>query len=147
MERGTPERREDERQVFRPWGWLRWTVVGAAVFWVLVFFLLVGLGGAPDQAFASTAFFIVFFTALCVFYNNVRIEVMGDLLVVRGVTSFQTVAFEEITGVEVKPGLMQTSYQVLARRGPVLFSNFIAGHRRLLALIEERTREAKLGRL
>lgn len=122
-------------------------VVGATLFWVLVFFLLVGLEGAPDRAFASVAFFIVFFTALGIFYNNNCIEVSGDALVVRGVTSFQMVPFAEIRGIEVKPGFVQTTYQVLARQGPILFSNAFGGHRRLSALIEERARLARLGRL
>lgn len=134
------------REIFRPWAWLRWSVVVAWVFWVLVFFLLVGLEGAPGRALASAGFFIVFFTALGVFYNNTRIELSADALVIRSVTSSQRVLLADVQGVEVTSNLLQTTYQVLARR-PVAFSNAFSGHRRLRQLIEERARQARLDRL
>lgn len=133
-------------EIFRPWAWLRWSVVVAWLFWVLVFFLLIGLEGAPGQALASAAFFIVFFTALGVFYSNTRIELSADTLVIRGIASSQQVSLAEVRGVEVRSSLLQTTYQVLARR-PVAFSNAFSGHRRLRQLIEERARQARLDRL
>lgn len=137
---------DTRREVFRPWAWLRWSVVVAWLFWVLVFFLLLGLENAPGQALASAGFFIGFFTVLGVFYANTRIELSADTLVVRSIASSQQVSLADVQGVEVRSSLLQTTYQVLARR-PVAFSNAFSGHRRLRQLIEERARRARLDRL
>lgn len=134
-------------EVFRPRAWLRFTVVGAALFWILVFFLLVGLEGVDGRTFASVAFFILFFTALGVFYNNSRIEVSNDALVVRGVTSSRLVPLSDVLGIDVTSGFMQTTYRVATQPVPVLFSSTFAGHRRLSRLIEERARIARLQHL
>lgn len=131
-------------EVFRPRAWLRFTVVGAALFWILVFFQLVGLEGITGRTFASVGFFILLFTVLGVFYNNARIEVTDDALVVRGVASSRRVLLADVISVDTTPGLMQTAYRVSARAGPVVFSSTFAGHRRLGRLIEERARLARL---
>lgn len=132
--------------MFRPRPWLRWSVVAAVVFWMAIFFLLVGIRGSPNQAFASAGFFIALFTALGIFYANIRIEVTNDGLVVRGFGSFRLVPFSDVVRVDVKPGLMQTSYAVLARGGFVNFTSLFSGHQRLMSLIVERSRLARLGR-
>lgn len=138
------QERAVSREVFRPWALLRLTVVVAALFWVLVFFFLVGLEGVTGRTYASVAFFIVFFSALGVFYSNTRIELSGDALIVRGVTSSRTVPLSDVIGVDTTSGFMQTTYRVLAHPAPVLFSSAFGGHRRLGRLIEERARIARL---
>lgn len=130
--------------VFRPQLWLRAAVVAAVAVWVGVFFLLVAWRSALDQAYLSVAFFVLLFSALGVFYNNTSIEVTDVGLVVRGVTSFRLVPYSDVLRVEVKPGFFQTTYDVLARRGPVTFTNLFSGHQRLMALIVERSQLGKL---
>lgn len=126
-------------EVFRPARWLRALVLGALAHWTLVFFALVFLRGAPDQAFAGAAFFILFFTLLGLFYANHAIEVTDDALIVRGLTSFRSVPLSDVVGVDVRRGLLQTSYSVaIARRAPIRFTSLLAQHRRLAQLVVER---------
>jgi len=113
-------------------------VVAAMLVWVRIFFTLVRLGASSGQAFLSVAFFISLFSILGVFYNNIAIEVLGDGLIVRGITSFRMVPFDDILKIDVKPGILQTVYAVRARRGPVAFTSLFSNHQRLMNLIVER---------
>lgn len=131
-------------EVFRPTGWLRWPVLVAMGFWVAVFFELVGLKGVSSHAFLGAAFFIALFSLLAVFYHSNTIEVTSDGVIERGLTSFRLVRFRDIVRVDVKPGLLQTSYTLLARQGALCFTSLFGGHRRLVALIIERSRLARL---
>ena len=127
-------------EVFRTRSWLRYSVLLAIAFWVFMFFCLVALRGSTAKGFEGVAFFITLFTLLAVFYNNTSIEVTGESVIMRGIMGFRLVAFEDILKVEVKPGFLQTTYAVRARRGFVLFTSLIADHQRLLQLIVERAR-------
>jgi hypothetical protein len=134
---GTPPP-EAAPEVFRPRIWLRYSVLVAIAFWLFMFFCLVALHSSTQQGFLGVAFFITLFSVLGVFYNNTSIEVTGDGVIVRGVTSFRLVRFADILKVDVKPGLLQTTYAVRARRGFVLFTSLFANHQRLLKIIVER---------
>lgn len=144
--RGTPgaDETREAPETFRPVAWLRGAVAGAIAVWIAVFLLLVAFEGAPDRAFLGVAFFIAFFTIIGLIYANTAIVVTDFGVVVRGVTSFRLVPFTEILRVDVQPGLLQTTYAVLARRGPVSFSSLIGGHERLVNLIVERSRLARI---
>lgn len=131
------------RETFRPSRWLRGAVLAAAAYWVAVFFALVGLQETSNQSFLGVAFFIALFSALGIFYNNTRIEVTGEGLVVRSVSSSRSIRFADIVRIDVRPGFLQTNYEVRARGSQVSFSSMIAGHRRLMQLIVDR---AQLGR-
>lgn len=140
----TDASREDTPEVFRPSLWLRSLVIGAIAFWVVIFFCLVGLPASSDRAFLSVGLFILLFTILGIFYGNLAIEVTREDVIVRGVLSFRLLPLRDVLRVEVKPGLLQTSYAVLARGGFVSFTSLFGGHRRLMELIVER---ARLGRM
>lgn len=127
-------------EIFRPSAWLRGTVAVAACFWIFVFFLLVSLRDSSNQDFLGTGFFIALFTLVGIIYNNLAIEVTRESLIVRGIVSFETVPFKDVLKVEVKPGLVQTNYRVLARRGLINFTSLFTGHQRLMELIIERAR-------
>lgn len=124
--------------MFRTRSWLRYSVLFAIAFWIFMFFLLVTLRGPSNQGYAGVGFFIALFTALSVFYNNTRVEVTGDSVIMRGVMSFRLVRFNEILKVDVTPGLLQTTYAVRARRGFLSYTSLIADHQRLLQLIVDR---------
>lgn len=131
-------------EIFRPSAWLRGTVYLAVVFWVAMFFFLVALQGATDEAYVGVLFFVSLFTALGVVYNNTSIEVTREALIVRSIASSRLVPYKDVLRVDVKPGMLQTNYAVLARQGFFNFTNLFAGHERLMELIIERSR---LGRL
>jgi hypothetical protein len=135
----------EPREVFRPPGWLRLVVQAAVVFWAAVLLLLVSLRGVSQQAFFGAGFFVLLFAALGAFYNNLSVEVTAESLIVRGPGSCRRVALQDIEHVDVRPGLLQISYEVTVRRGLVEFTSLFAGHRRLLGLIVERARLAPLG--
>lgn len=130
-------------EIFRPRRWLRLTVLAAIVFWMSMFFELVRLEGASGQAFLGVGFFLTLFSGLAVFYNNTCIELTADGVISRGVTSFRLLRFADIQKVDVKPGLLQTTYAIRGRRGIVLFTNLLADHQRLLQLIVERAQLAR----
>ena len=132
-------RSRDAVEVFRPRVWLRYSVLAAIVFWVHMFFVLVALNGTSGQAFLGIGFFVTLFTALAVFYNNLSIEVTPEGLVSRGVLSFRLLRFADIQTLDVKPGLLQTTYSIRGRRSFVLFTNLFADHQRLLEIILERS--------
>lgn len=129
--------------VFRTTGWLRYPVLAAIGCWLAIFFFLVAWHVVSGPAFLGVAFFVGLFTVLAVFYNNTIIEVTRDGIVMRGVLSFRRVLFDDILKIDVKPGPLQTVYSVRARRGFVLFTSLISGHRQLLNLIVERARLAR----
>jgi pheromone shutdown protein TraB len=149
MEAPRPTRRTKVRELtatetFRPCGWLRAAVYFGVAFWVFVFFCLVALEGATNEAYLGVLFFVSLFTALGVVYNNTSIEATTDALIVRSITSFRLVPYRDVLRVDVNPGLLQTNYAVLARQGFFHFTNLFAGHERLMRLIVER---ARLGQL
>ncbi len=129
-------------EIFRPRVWLRYSVLGAIVFWVFMFFCLAGLHGSTGRGFMGVGFFITLFTLLSLFYNNTSIEVTGDSVIMRSMLSFRLVFFRDILKVDVTPGLLQTTYAVRARRGFLSYTSLIADHQRLLQLIVERAQLA-----
>lgn len=141
---GTKPAGADAIEVFRPNAWIRGTVYVAVAFWVSVFFLLVAVQDVTGTAWLGVVFFVTLFTLLGIFYNNTSIEVTRDALVVRSIASFRLVPFRDVVRIDVRPGILQTNYKILARQGLFIFTNLFAGHERLLNLIIER---ARLGRM
>ncbi len=125
-------------EVFRPRGWLRTTVFGAASFWVLVLAALFVARGVPAAAFAGALFFIAFFGGLGVFYQKSSIALTEGGIDVRGVASHKRVRYADVLRVEVTSGFIQTTYVVYSRGGFVHFTSWFGGHRRLAALVVER---------
>lgn len=135
---------DEKPEVFRPPMWLRYSVIAAILFWLWMLGCLLVMKVSTDRAFLGVAFFITLFSILSVFYNNTAIEVTSDGVIVRGVASFRVVPWADIVKVDVRPGILQTTYAVRARRrGLVFFTSFLAGHQRLLNLIVERAHLAR----
>jgi hypothetical protein len=130
-------------EVFRPRVWLRYSVLAAIVFWLSMLVCLLAMRASAERAFLGVAFFITLFSILSVFYNNTAIEVTSDGVIVRGMTSFRLVPYADIVKVDVRPGILQTTYAVRARQGLVFFTSLFAGHQRLLELIVERAHLAR----
>jgi len=132
------------REVFRPPRWLRASVAAANVFWVAILVLLAAWRAATPQAVCGAGFFIVLFTLLGLFYGRLSAEVSGELLILRGPAGPRSVRLRDIVQVDVRPGLLQTSYEVAHPRGLLEFTSLLSGHRRLLEIIVQRARLAQL---
>jgi hypothetical protein len=89
----------------------------------------------------SAAFFILLFSSCAWFYGRLAYTVGERGLTVRTLGNERHIAFQDILGVEVLPGLVGTSYAIRTRRGALQFSSLITGHDRLCELI---VREAGL---
>ncbi len=127
-------------EVFRPHAILRYLVLGADYFWLLILLALVMVRGASDAAFFGAAFFIALFTVCGLFYWFTAIVVTPDGITYRGMVAQRAIAFDDILRVQARPGLVGTDYDVLTRRGFVQFSSVFHGHKRLFEIIVARAR-------
>lgn len=129
-----------ETQVFRPQGWLRASTHLGLLLWLSIGVHMAVTTGLTAQAVGGIAFFLVLFTTIEVLHARTWIAVDPDRLRVRDPARQQEIAFSEVLRVDVDPGVLQTSYTIVLRRGFVSFTSFFGEHRRLCQLIVERAR-------
>ena len=127
-------------ETFRPRLVIRTVVLFADTLWVAIFCALLVMRGATGQSYLSAAFFIALFTACGAFYHRLAYTVGEQGLSVRVWAVDRLVPFEEITRVDVLPGLVGTTYAVRTRKGSLTFSSLLGGHERLCSLIVRRAR-------
>ncbi len=142
--RQSPQSSPAQPEVFRPRVWLRLAALFGIAGWLFILYCVITFRGSPERAYLGVAFFITLFAVLGVFYNNTSIEVRGDSVLMKGVLSARLVMFSDILRVDVTPGLLQTTYAVRARKGLLSFTSLFANHQRIVELIVERARLARV---
>jgi hypothetical protein len=125
-------------ETFRPRALLRHVVLLALALWFNVLLALVRHPGAPDKAFLGAFFFIALFSSCWLYYHHLAIAISGELLICRGFLRDRGMRLDDILHVDVHPGPLGTTYDVIGRGGFVRFSSLFADHKRLLELIVNR---------
>lgn len=127
-----------EPRTFRTRAALRIAVALADLFWVAMLAAAAREGIGPG-AIAAAAGFCAFFAFFSIVYARSSITVTRDGIVATStLRRGPAIPFDEVLQVVVRDGLGGRVYQVLTRRGTVLFTSLFARHRELFELIVDR---------
>lgn len=122
---------------YRPWWLVRGAVLLALLLWVFVAIVAAFTEGMPSHAFASIAFFVLFFVVFVAYYFSMAFVVNEYGVTYRGATEFEHFDWEDIVKVDGS-SVPLGGYYVTTTRGGFVLSSFIKGHEALAELIIRR---------
>lgn len=115
------------------WG-IRLTVLLALLMWMSVGLAGAAFGSLPPQAFASIAFFVLFFSGFVAYYWSMAYVVDEYGVTYRGVSEFIHFPWEEIENVRDSE-LPLGGYYVTTKAGGFVLNKFVRGREELRDLI------------